>query len=239
MRLILCTGAASDRGPVRELNEDAYHAGPALVAVADGVGGLPAGEVASAIAIRALVPLGSGGPPDDPAGALRTAVDTASRWIREAVAADRTLAGMGTTLTALLLAGDRAAVAHIGDSRAYLLRDRDLTRVTRDDTYVQLLVDGGVISPEEARRHAQRSLVTRALHGTPEPPAVTPVTPETGDRFLLCSDGLSDVVDDDAIGHALREYAEPKHCAEQLVKLALRAGGPDNVTAIVADVAAD
>src|SRR5690349_14052371 len=123
MSLILRTGAVNDRGPVRELNEDAYHAGPALVVVADGVGGLPAGEVASAIAVRALVPLGSGKPVDDPAKALRAAVDTASRWIREAVAADRTLAGMGTTLTALLLAGDRAAVAHIGDSRAYLLRD--------------------------------------------------------------------------------------------------------------------
>jgi protein phosphatase len=238
MVLTLLTGVATDRGPVRDLNEDAYHAGPRLLVVADGIGGLPAGEVASAVAVRALAPLESARRPG--AGDLRKAVDAASKSIREAVDADRSLAGMGTTLTAVLFTGSggEAVLAHIGDSRAYLLRDRHLTRVTRDDTYVQLLIDEGVITEDEARRHAQRSLVTRALHGKPERPTITKLPVRQGDRFLLCSDGLSDVVDDDAIGQALREHADPRHCAEQLVKLALKAGGPDNVTAVIGDVAA-
>jgi serine/threonine protein phosphatase PrpC len=243
--MILRIAAVSDRGLAREINEDAVHAGSALIAVADGMGGLPAGEVASEIAIRSLAALdtvadesamapagfGTGNPTD----ALRIAVERANRLIGEAVEADPSLSGMGTTLTAMLLAGDRIAMVHVGDSRAYLLRDGVLTQITKDDTFVQSLVDKGAITAAEARRHPQRSLVTQAVQGREMRPVYTALRPHGGDRFLLCSDGLTDFVDDDAITEALTRYADRQLCAERLVELALRAGGPDNVSAIVAD----
>jgi protein phosphatase len=167
---------------------------------------------------------------------MRQAVDTARAWIADAVHADPALAGMGTTLTALLLSGAELALLHVGDSRAYLLRDGEWSQVTRDDTYVQMLVDEGVITREEARRHPQRSLVTRALVDKPEGVTCRVLHPRVGDRYLLCSDGLSDYVDDATIAAAVREHADPEHCAEQLVKLALRVGAPDNVTVVVGDV---
>jgi serine/threonine protein phosphatase PrpC len=235
MTLTLRTAALSDPGCLREINEDACYAGPRLIAVADGIGGLPAGEVASAAAIRALVPLASGARDGQPIRRLRQAVDTAREWIVAAIAADRSVAGMGTTLTALLLDGEEFAMLHVGDSRAYLLRDGAWSQVTRDDTYVQLLVDQGAITADEARRHPQRSLVTRALVDKPEGVTCRTLPVHEGDRYLLCSDGLSDYVDDAAIATAVREHADPEHCAEQLVKLALLAGAPDNVTVVVAD----
>lgn len=228
--------AASDRGLVRELNEDAYLLGERLVAVADGIGGLPAGEVASEIAIRTLAPLDRDALGESVVDTLRSAVDDANRQIGEAVAAVSGREGMGTTLTALLFDRDRATLVHIGDSRAYLLRNGNLTQLTRDDTYVQALVDRGAITADEALRHPHRSVVTQALQGEEVNPTCTVLRTSPGDRFLLCSDGLSDVVDSASIGGTIREYTDLDDCAAQLIKQALAAGGPDNVTVVLAEV---
>lgn len=236
MSVILRTVAVSDRGKARENNEDAVHAGPRLVAVADGVGGGPSGEVASEIAIKAMAVLDTGPGLASPARALQEAVDAANRGIREAIEADPSLEGMGTTLTAMIADGDGLDLVHVGDSRAYAWRDGALTQLTRDDTYVQGLVDKGVISADEARSHPQRALVTQAVHGAGISPTYSVVTPHEGDRYLLCSDGLSDYVDDESIAQTLREQSDLKRCAQQLVQLALAAGAPDNVSVILADV---
>ena len=236
MSVILRTVAVSDRGKARENNEDAVHAGRKLVAVADGVGGGPSGEVASEIVIRTLSALDGESPPAAPGAALRAAVEAANRGIRDAIEADPSLAGMGTTLTAMLADGEGLDLVHVGDSRAYAWRDGTLTQLTRDDTYVQGLVDKGVISREEARAHPQRALVTQAVHGSGVNPTFAMVTPRAGDRYLLCSDGLSDYVDDEAIARTLQEQPELAVCAQQLVDLALAAGAPDNVSVILADV---
>jgi len=143
---------------------------------------------------------------------------------------------MGTTLTAVLFNGERAAMAHVGDSRAYLLRAGRLNQLTKDDTYVQMLVDQGLIKPEEAAAHPRRAVVTRVLQGEPVTPAYVIVEPQRGDRWLLCSDGLTGVVPDPILEEELRTTPDPKSCAERLIDLALRGGGPDNVTVIIADV---
>jgi PPM family protein phosphatase len=230
MSLSLRTAAVSDRGKVRENNEDALHAGRRLIAVADGVGGGPAGEVASGIVVGALAELDA----DQPARALADALEVANRRLREAVEENEALAGMGTTLTAMLTVGDQLKLAHIGDSRAYLFREGVLTQLTRDDTFVQGLVDEGMISAEEARSHPQRSLVTQAMHGSTMAPTYQTVTPRSGDRFLLCSDGLSDYVAHDAIARAMGAHDRLEDCARELVDLALAVGAPDNVTVVVA-----
>jgi protein phosphatase len=139
---------------------------------------------------------------------------------------------MGTTVTALLLSGDRFAALNVGDSRCYLSRDGELTQLTRDDTYVQALVDQGVLSPDDARRHPQRALVTQAVQGGPFRPAGRMVPARPGDRFLLCSDGLTDYVDDDVIATVLRDVKDREACASELVARTLEAGAPDNVTVI-------
>lgn len=236
MILTLRTATVSDPGLVRTNNEDSAHASDRLIAVADGMGGLPAGEVASEIAIQALTTVEWAPAEADPLTVLGDAVTSASRQIRAAIEADPARQGMGTTLTAALLRDGKLALVHAGDSRAYLLRDGVLTRLTRDDTFVQALVDQGVLSPEEARHHPQRSLVTRVLQGSEVTPSAGTVPVAAGDRLLLCSDGLSDVVDDPTIGQTLAGHPEPHECAEQLVKLAHQAGAPDNITVVIADV---
>jgi len=236
MSLMLRAAALSDVGLVRENNEDTAFAGRHLLAVADGVGGAPAGELASDLVIKALATLEEKPDRGDPLTALCEALDAANRQIRDAAAANREQAGMGTTMTALLLSDDQLALLHVGDSRAYLLRDGVLVRLTKDDTLVQALVDQGVLTPEEARRHPHRSLVTQAVQGRELAPTGSVMAARDGDRYLLCSDGLSDIVDDDAIANALETCAEPHECADQLVKLALQAGARDNVTAAVAHV---
>ncbi|MFY1671878.1 PP2C family protein-serine/threonine phosphatase [Plantactinospora sp. WMMB334] len=238
MSLKLRSVAVSDRGLIRGANQDSVHAGPWLLAVADGMGGMAAGDLASTLTIEAIRPLDVETPEEGLVAALQGAVDTASAGIRAAVAEDAERQGMGTTLTALLLArtGTCLALAHVGDSRAYLLRGGTMTQLTRDDTFVQMLVDEGVISPEEAQNHPRRAVVTRALQGEPVNPTYTTVVPEAGDRWLLCSDGLSNVVRPESLAEALLGYPEPAECAQRLVDLALRAGGPDNITVVVADI---
>jgi protein phosphatase len=237
MTLGLRTAVVTDLGLIRSNNEDAAHAGQRLLAVADGIGGAPAGELASDIVIRALRSLDDAPETADPEEALRDALAEANRRIGEAAEADPARQGMGTTVTALLVAGDRLALLHVGDSRGYLLRGGTLTRLTRDDTFVQALVDRGLISAEDARDHPQRSVITQAVQGGEFEPTVRVLTPQTGDRYLLCSDGLSDYVTDGSIEQALVLCRDPQPCAERLVRLALRAGAPDNVTVLVADVA--
>jgi PPM family protein phosphatase len=238
MSLFLRGAAASDIGLVRTNNEDTAHVSRQLLAVADGIGGQPAGELASEFVIRALAELDAEAVQGDPLPALRAAVETASEQIRDAAASDQAHRGMGTTVTALLLSGDQLGLLHVGDSRCYRLRDGKFSQLTKDDTFVQSLVDQGVLTADEARRHPRRSIVTNAVQGEPLAPTCTLLVPHADDRYLLCSDGLSDYVTDDAIAQALLSYAEPQACVERLVKLALQVGAPDNVTVVVADVAA-
>jgi PPM family protein phosphatase len=236
MTLILHSAIRNDVGLVRANNEDSALAGVRLIAVADGMGGLPAGELASEIVIRILDELVPPAAPEDAEAALRRVLVIANQRIRAAIDADTEREGMGTTLTAALLAGNTLVVAQVGDSRCYLLRDGRLGQLTRDDTFVQALVDQGVLTPAEARQHPQRSLVTRAVQGADMPPSITRFAVGPGDRLLVCSDGLSDYVDDASIGNALATLSDREHCAEQLVKLAHQAGAPDNVTVVISDV---
>ncbi|MEU3452580.1 protein phosphatase 2C domain-containing protein [Micromonospora sp. NPDC006766] len=238
MTLILRSAIRNDVGLVRTNNEDCALAGDRLMAVADGMGGLPAGEVASDIVIRILDELAPPTSPEEAADALRAVVSAANQRIRAAITVDPARDGMGTTLTAGLLAGDTLVLAQVGDSRCYLLRAGALTQLTRDDTFVQALVDQGALSPDQARHHPQRSLVTRAVQGSDTPPVIGMLTVFPGDRLLLCSDGLSDYVTDAAIASVLGTYADRQLCGEQLVKLAHQAGAPDNVTVVVSDVTA-
>ena len=236
MTLTLRYAARSDRGLIRGGNQDSVYAGPRLLAVADGMGGMAAGDVASNIVIACMAPLDEDVSDGAMIDALRGAVDLANQQIRDTVDANPAMEGMGTTLTAMLFSGARIGMVHIGDSRAYLFRDGEFSQVTKDDTYVQMLVDEGRITLEEAGSHPQRSLLTRALDGRDADPEYSMRPAKAGDRYLICSDGLSAVVSSDTIGATVREYADPNQCAERLVQLALRGGGPDNITVIIADV---
>ncbi|MGL4306262.1 MAG: PP2C family protein-serine/threonine phosphatase [Mycobacteriaceae bacterium] len=235
MTLVLRYAARSDRGLVRSNNEDSVYAGARLLALADGMGGHAAGEVASQLVIAALAPLDDDEPGEDLLSKLEIAVQTGNAAIADQVDEEPELDGMGTTLTAILFAGSKIGLVHIGDSRAYLLRDNELTQITRDDTFVQSLVDEGKITAEQAHSHPQRSLIMRALTGHEIEPTLTVREARTGDRYLLCSDGLSDPVSYDTIVDTLRE-GDQDECADRLIELALRSGGPDNVTVVVADV---
>lgn len=235
MTLVLRYAARSDRGLVRANNEDSVYAGARLLALADGMGGHAAGEVASQLMIAALAHLDDDEPGEDLLGKLDAATREGNATIADHVEEDPELEGMGTTLTAILFAGSKLGLVHIGDSRAYLLRDDQLTQITRDDTFVQSLVDEGRITAEQAHTHPQRSLIMRALTGSEVEPTLIMREARAGDRYLLCSDGLSDVVSDETIANTMREGTHDE-CADRLIELALRSGGPDNVTVIVADV---
>jgi PPM family protein phosphatase len=236
MTLHLRWAAGTDQGHVRSNNEDCYFAGDRLLVVADGMGGMAAGDLASRLAIEAMTPLDAPIDNDHQMDALHKALEVANGRIAEQVEADSSLQGMGTTLTAVVFSGTRAAMAHVGDSRAYLLRDGRLNQLTKDDTYVQMLVDQGLIRPDEAAGHPRRSVVTRVLQGEPVSPAYVIVEPEAGDRWMLCSDGLTAVVTNETIEQEMLAADDPKACCERLIDLALRGGGPDNVTVIVADL---
>ncbi|MDH6143892.1 serine/threonine protein phosphatase PrpC [Kitasatospora sp. GP30] len=223
--LTLRCAARSDLGRVRERNDDTAYADAGLLAVADGYGSPSAGGAAIA-ALRAVDPTALG------PGGLLNALDQA---VRESVA--DTPEDIGTTLTALLACGDQLALVHIGDSRAYLLREGELFRITHDHTLVQTMVDEGRLTPAEAASHPQRTLLLRALTSTaPGRPDLTLFTARAGDRYLLCSDGLSAVVREEHLHTVLSTVADPERAVQQLVDLANRAGGPDNIACALADV---
>jgi PPM family protein phosphatase len=229
----------SDVGLLREGNEDSAYAGPRLLAIADGMGGHAAGEVASAVAISAIAPLDTQVliSSEEMLDALASAVASARDTLHEMSESDPAVEGMGTTLTALLWMDDQVAVCHIGDSRAYLLRDGDLYQITRDHTLIQSLVDEGRLSPAAAANHPQRSLIIRALQGSTEAdPDLAMHTAKHGDRYLLCSDGLTDVVGDEDVHDILTTVEDADEAVGRLIALAIRNGGPDNITCIVADV---
>lgn len=236
MSLALHSAVVTDPGLIRSNNEDSAYAGARLIVVADGIGGLPAGELASEIVIRGLHDLDGKLPDGDPDRLLRVAVAAANDEIQAVADEDPDRYGMGTTCTAMLLVDGQIYLAHVGDSRGYLLHDSALTQVTVDDTYVQMLVDAGEIDRAEARNHPQRSLVMQALQGGAYELHTQVWSPTAGDRLLVCSDGLSDVITDDTIAAVLGSHTDVEECAQALVKLTLAAGAPDNVTVIVADV---
>ena len=237
MTIALRYTVRSDVGLLREGNEDSAYAGPHLLAIADGMGGHAAGEVASAVAIKTLAPLDAAIECDDMLPALGTAIADANLALRKITETDPATEGMGTTLTALLWSGEEVALCHIGDSRAYLLRDGTLQQITHDHTLVQSLVDEGRLTPEAAASHPQRSLVMRALQSSiPADPDLEMLKAKVGDRYLLCSDGLTDVVSDETLQMTLQQLTDLDAAVEQLVDLAIRSGGPDNITCVLADV---
>ncbi len=237
MTLSLRYAVRSDVGLLREGNEDAAYAGPRLLAVADGMGGHAAGEVASAVAISAIAHLDKDAPGADLLDALGAAVKDANRTLHDMVVSNPALEGMGTTLVAMLWSPPHIALCHIGDSRAYLLRDGELFQITHDHTLVQKLQDEGRISPDEAATHPQRSLILRALDGRGDAdPDLSIREARLGDRYVLCSDGLSGVVSAETLHQTLSTVTEPDQAVIQLVELANRGGGPDNITCIVADI---
>ncbi len=240
MSLALRSAAKSDVGLVRAGNEDSGYAGDELLVIADGMGGHAAGELASATAIATMSETETTGLGDVEAlERLSEAVVAAGERIADVVAAHPEFAGMGTTLTALAwLGGDpaRVAVLHVGDSRAYLVREGEMAQITRDHTYVQTLIDSGRITAEEALTHPRRNLLMRAIDGVhPAEPDVSVREAREGDRYLVCSDGLSGFVSDERM-HELLGLADPTAAVTALVDAALEAGAPDNVTCVVADV---
>ncbi|PXY21662.1 protein phosphatase [Prauserella sp. PE36] len=238
----LSYAVGSDVGQRRSANEDSAYATPRLLAVADGMGGHAAGEVASALAIEAMADLDNRlaeaeHEPADLLEVLGEGVADASARLNERVADDPELEGMGTTLTAMLWDGDTFGLAHIGDSRGYLLRAGELSQLTRDHTMVQSLVDEGKMPPELAARHPGRSVLIRALMaGSPAEPDLSTHTAEPGDRYLLCSDGLTDVTTPEEIHEVLSSAATPEDAVGRLIDIANEGGGPDNITCVVAYV---
>jgi len=237
MTLALRYAVRSDVGLLREGNEDSAYAGPHLLAVADGMGGHAAGEVASAATITTIASLDNEDPGADLVDALANAVASANMRLQELIISDPSVEGMGTTLTALLWWDGQAALCHIGDSRAYLLRNGQFYQITHDHTLVQSLVDEGKITEDDVATHPHRSLLLRALDGrTVADPDLSTHETMAGDRYLLCSDGLSGVVTEQTLHQTLGSVWDPEKAALQLVELAIRGGGPDNITCIVADV---
>ncbi|MCO6009133.1 protein phosphatase 2C domain-containing protein [Actinoallomurus purpureus] len=227
----------SDVGMLREENEDSAYAGRRVLAVADGMGGHAAGEIASAAVIEELRAVDVDVPEDELVATLEEAVRRANQKVHGLVEADPSLQGMGTTLTAMLWSGSRLALVQIGDSRAYLLRDGDLYQITHDQTLVQTLLDDGKINEEEAATHPFRSMLLQALDGRSDiAPDLQLRSALVGDRYLLCSDGLWDVVTPEAIHKALAGITNPDQVVGDLVEAANAGGGPDNITCIVADV---
>lgn len=236
MSLSLRYAVRSHVGLLRDGNEDSGYAGSRLLVIADGMGGAVAGELASSVAVGTLARLDEDAPGGDFLDALGQAVIEANDHLRDIVSDNPKLEGMGTTLTAMLWNGNRFGMAHIGDSRAYRLRDGVFEQITADHSWVQRLVDEGRISEEEAAHHPQRSLLMRALDGREEIEidlSAREVRP--GDRYLLCSDGLSGVVSAETLHDTLQRYQDREQAVDALIQLALRGGGPDNVTCIVAD----
>ncbi|KGM13753.1 PP2C family protein-serine/threonine phosphatase [Cellulomonas bogoriensis] len=239
MTIALRYAARSDVGLVRSNNQDSAYAGPHLLVVADGMGGHAGGDVASSVAVAHLAPLDDEAHgPDDALDELGKAISTAHDELLARAEENPELAGLGTTVTALLRSGNKLAMAHIGDSRAYLLRDGTLNQVTSDHSFVQHLINTGKITPEEAEHHPQRSVLLRVLGDFDMEivPDMSVREARVGDRWLLCSDGLSGVVSAQTLAETLATVHDVDTCADTLVELALRGGAPDNVTVVVGDV---
>ena len=232
----------TDRGRTRPHNEDAGHAGARLYAVCDGLGGHAAGEVASALAIERLVALEDAqlDSADEALTALVQAIEEANLAILRRAEEHRDEWGMGTTCTAAVAADGRLLLAHVGDSRAYLLRGGEATQLTVDQTPVQALVDAGAISREQARSHPRRAAIDQALglEETVEVATPDPVLLAGGERLLLCTDGLSEVLDDERIGAMAGAETDLEGLADALVAAALDGGGPDNITVVLVEPAA-
>ena len=224
--------ARSDIGRLRDRNQDTAYAGQRLLAVADGTG--TGGEAASAAVIEALKPLEGALPAGSLLNAMEDAVRQADSALRDLAAADP---GTATTLTAMLWSGSQLALVHVGDTRAYLLRAGELFQITHDHSVVQALLDQGKITPEEAESHPQRSLLLQAISGArPAEPDVSLHDARAGDRYLLCSDGLTTVVAARDIRDSLSAPGDPEQAVGRLIDLANEAGGPDNIACVVADV---
>ncbi len=222
---------ATHTGRKRRHNEDAYVLQPPLFAIADGMGGARAGEVASSLAAAALQ---SGEVDGNGKERVTALIQAANRSVYERSSRDAEVAGMGTTMTVALVEDATVTLGHVGDSRAYVLRDGELEQLTDDHSLVAELVRGGKLSAEEAEHHPQRSVITRALGTDPDVDVDTfTVEAEDGDVFVLCSDGLTDMVGDDEIGEVLAGSRENlKEAAEELVRRANKAGGQDNITVV-------
>ncbi len=238
MSIAFSYAARSDAGMVRKNNQDSGYAGPHLLVIADGMGGHAGGDIASSTVISELVSIDHESlTAGEASEQLSKAIATANAELSRAAEDNPELEGLGTTVTALMRARNKLILAHIGDSRCYLLRGEKFTQITHDHSFVQTLIDEGRITEEEASTHPQRSVVTRVLTGDPgDEPDVGAREAIIGDRYLLCSDGLSGFVAGDTIEDILRAGKAPGTTADELVALALKAGAPDNVTVIVADV---
>ncbi|MGI8434208.1 MAG: PP2C family protein-serine/threonine phosphatase [Nocardioidaceae bacterium] len=235
MRLTLRYAAVSDIGRSRKKNDDSGYAGPHFLMVADGMGGAPAGDLASAVAVQTMRWLDAPAP-DNLTEALAGAVHRANDRLAELMEDDASVDGMGTTVSAVLFDGRQIGVAHLGDSRGYLWRDGELLRITRDHSWVQSLIDEGRISEDEAKVHSHRSLLLKVLDGRHDnDPDLTMYDVQAGDRIMLCSDGLSGFVEHDRMQRVLG-IGTAESVAEELVQLALEAASTDNITVVVADV---
>jgi serine/threonine protein phosphatase PrpC len=236
MALQLKYVAHSEVGRIRKNNQDSGYASPHLLAVADGMGGAAAGDVASAVAINSMRKIEAPTKGQQMLDVLADAIHDANAKIAELIESDVSLEGMGTTLTGAMFDGAEFGLAHIGDSRAYLFRDGRLGRLTHDHTWVQSLVDDGKISEAEAIMHPHRSLLLKVLNGQPtNDPDLTLVPVRAGDRLMICSDGVCGLIDDDVIEAAL-QIPDLDKAAERLVVESLHEGGIDNITVIVGDV---
>jgi serine/threonine protein phosphatase PrpC len=229
-------GAVTDPGRTRRHNEDAYVIEPPLFAIADGMGGAQAGEVASRLATAALKEAGANG-----GGEQRIAdlIQEANRRVYDRSSSDPNTSGMGTTITVALVEDDRVSFGHVGDSRAYLIRNTRMEQLTEDHSLVNELLKTGKLSREEAETHPQRSVITRALGTDPDVDVDTfSVQAETGDLFLLCSDGLTDMVPEDSILQVVERHREDiDRALRALVKAANRGGGQDNITVVAFEIA--
>jgi len=238
----LRSAVGSDVGRRRPMNQDSATTTPRLLAVADGMGGHAHGEVASAVAVQALLDLdarlsGADLEQVDLLGELGSTIGDAVARLTTLAQQDPDLRGTGTTVVAFLVSGLRIGVAHIGDSRAYLLRDNELHRLTRDHTMVQAMVDEGRLSEAEAAVHPRRSWLVRTLQeDTPAEPDLFLLEARVGDRYLICSDGVTAVLDDPDLHEVLIAEDEPAEAVARLIELANEGGGPDNITCVVADL---
>jgi protein phosphatase len=238
----LRSAVGSDVGRRRPMNQDSATTTPRLLAVADGMGGHAHGEVASAVTIQALLDLDTRLSSTDLEqvdllGELGSTIGDAVARLTTLAQQDPDLRGTGTTVVAFLVSGLRIGVAHIGDSRAYLLRDNELHRLTRDHTMVQAMVDEGRLSEAEAAVHPRRSWLVRTLQeDTPAEPDLFLLEARVGDRYLICSDGVTAVLDDPDIHEVLIAEDEPAEAVDRLIELANEGGGPDNITCVVADL---